>query len=169
MNILTFDVGNNCGWACVETTTADTGPAEHRVTVHYTEHGVESFKPARGESQGMRYMKFRHWLKKMLVDTRPDLVVYERPKGLRGTAAQEILWGMVTRIMEECDQHGINYTAVSPSELKRWATGKGNANKERMLAAARLRYPSEVVGDHNEADAMLILAWAREKYGEDKA
>ncbi len=46
---------------------------------------------------------------------------------------------------------------------KRHATGKGNAPKEAMIAAARARGFSPA--DDNEADAIAILLWALETKG----
>ena len=47
--------------------------------------------------------------------------------------------------------------------MKRHATGKGNAGKQAMIAAARARgfHPT----DDNEADAIAILLWALETRG----
>jgi hypothetical protein len=50
--------------------------------------------------------------------------------------------------------HGHTIVTVTPAELKRWATGKGNADKYAMLAAARVR--GWHGDDHNEADAYLL-------------
>ena len=43
------------------------------------------------------------------------------------------------------------------------STGKGNANKDAIIAAARARGFSPV--DDNEADAIAILLWAMETQG----
>lgn len=56
---------------------------------------------------------------------------------------------------------GHDLHTVTPAELKKWATGKGNADKAAMLAAARrLGW----IGDsHDEADAFLLWCyWAGE-------
>jgi Holliday junction resolvasome RuvABC endonuclease subunit len=47
--------------------------------------------------------------------------------------------------------------------IKRHATGKGNASKEAMIAAACARGYSPA--DDNEADAIAILHWALETRG----
>lgn len=55
------------------------------------------------------------------------------------------------------------YKTVSPSELKKFATGKGNADKAKMIAAAKERWPGREYTD-NEADAAWVAAYGAE-YG----
>jgi len=52
---------------------------------------------------------------------------------------------------------------VPVGTIKRHATGKGNADKAAMMAAARARGFSPA--DDNEADAIAILLWALETRG----
>lgn len=58
---------------------------------------------------------------------------------------------------------GIPYQGVPVGTIKRHATGKGNADKVAMVAAARARGFSPA--DDNEADAIAILNWAIETNG----
>ncbi len=52
------------------------------------------------------------------------------------------------------DLIGPRVVKVSPASLKKWATGKGNANKDQMLlAAVRAGAP---VDDNDQADAWLL-------------
>jgi crossover junction endodeoxyribonuclease RuvC len=57
---------------------------------------------------------------------------------------------------------GIPMVVVQPSGLKKFATGKGNANKDQMLAAAIRRYAFAGT-DNNEADAWLLYWMARRR------
>jgi Holliday junction resolvasome RuvABC endonuclease subunit len=58
----------------------------------------------------------------------------------------------------------IPYVVIPPSTLKQYATGRGNAGKEEVLAAAirRLGYQGH---DHNQADALWLRAMAMDHYG----
>ena len=58
---------------------------------------------------------------------------------------------------------GVPYQGVPVGTIKIHATGKGNAPKEAMTAAARARgfHPA----DDNEADAIAILHWALDTRG----
>jgi len=51
---------------------------------------------------------------------------------------------------------GVPYEGVPVGTIKRHATGKGNADKDAMIAAARGFSPA----DDNEADAIALLLWA---------
>jgi hypothetical protein len=53
---------------------------------------------------------------------------------------------------------GVPYEGVPVGTIKRHATGKGNADKDAMIAAARARGFSPA--DDNEADAITLLFWA---------
>jgi Holliday junction resolvasome RuvABC endonuclease subunit len=63
---------------------------------------------------------------------------------------------------------GIPHVDVAPSTLKKYATGKGNANKDAMIAAAIRRF-GFAGSDNNEADAYMLWCLAREAYGEPVA
>jgi crossover junction endodeoxyribonuclease RuvC len=60
---------------------------------------------------------------------------------------------------------GTPYVEVPPANVKKYATGRGNAPKEEVLAAAirRLNFAGH---DHNEADAWWLRAMALDHYGE---
>ena len=147
MKILAIDCGDQTGWASLSSG---------------VESGSINFKSRYGEGSGMRYSNFRTWLENMLdKNVCPDLVIYEMAH-LRGRAASEILSGYITRIQEECDRRKINYTFVHSGTLKKWATEKGNASKAEMVREAKKRFGIKVKDD-NEADALLLLDYAREK------
>lgn len=82
--------------------------------------------------------------------------------GSRGRAVFDIgeLGGVVRLALY---RRGIPYVDVPPAALKKYATGRGNAPKEEVLAAAirRLGYTGH---DHNESDAMWLYAMAQDRY-----
>lgn len=63
------------------------------------------------------------------------------------------IWGRQTPLVD-----------VPPACLKRYATGKGNAPKDAMIAAAIRRFGFEG-SDNNEADAFLLWCMASHAYG----
>ena len=91
-----------------------------------------------------------------------DLVVYEKPH-LRGGAAAELLVGFVTKIKEFAAKHNAEIDSVHTGTLKSWATGKGNASKDDMVAEAKRRGFSPQNDD--EADAVLILEYFKDQVG----
>lgn len=156
MNILAVDPGTKTGWACIVN--------------GQIESGVEDFSLKLGESKGMRFFKFTSWLQKILAELKrcrisideKELIVYE-DSYQKGKAARQLIIGMVTRIQEICDLEGMEYTFVNSTTLKKCATGKGNISKEMMVQEAERRHPKIEIIDHNQADALLMLDWAREK------
>lgn len=148
MQILTIDCGTKSGWAC---------NANGRI-----ESGVQSFELKRGKSKGMRFIRFNAWLHEILELTKPELVIYEMAHH-RGGAATEVLIGMVTRIEEECEKQGIDYTSIHSLTLKKFVTGSGKIKKEKMLEEAKEKFGPHIQDD-NEADALWMLHWAKEEY-----
>lgn len=148
MKILAIDPGSKCGWSSN--------------CFGYLESGVVEFVIKRGESQGMRFIRFSSWLQEMLTVLRPRLVIYEAPHH-RGGAATNLLVGMTTRIEEMCAMKEIQYTSVHSGTLKKWATGKGNANKNEMIWEAK-KWKEDVTSD-DEADAIILLKWAESEFG----
>lgn len=141
MSILAIDQGTRTGFALLE--------GGRR------ESGTVVFDVKRGESPGCRYIRLNRWLDEFA--GRVQLVVYEQTHN-RGGAATETAAGFATRIQEFCARHGIEHAAVHSATLKKFATGKGNADKSVMLSKARERWPA--VADDNEADALWLLLYA---------
>ena len=100
----------------------------------------------------------------MLSEHKPALVVHERPH-LRGRAASEVLNGMLGFTVKACRTHGVQYTDCPSTTLKKFATGKGNASKEKMMEAYRKKWRKEPMSD-DEADARWLLEWAQDQFGQ---
>ena len=62
-----------------------------------------------------------------------------------------------------CEERAIAYQGVPVGTIKRYATGKGNADKAAMIAAMRAR--GFAPADDNEADALALLLWATDAEG----
>jgi Holliday junction resolvasome RuvABC endonuclease subunit len=148
MNILALDLATKTGWALLE---------NGRV-----ESGVQEFAVKRGESPGMRYLRFNRWLDQLLGTRQAiGLIVYEQQHH-RGGAATEVAAGFVTRVQEACAEHVIDHATVHTATLKKFATGRGNADKSEMVKSARVKFGREPQDD-NEADALWILEYARKE------
>lgn len=91
------------------------------------------------------------------------LVVLEDYAFSRGGHAHEIgeLGGVVKDHLIEMGQR---YVLIGPSSVKKFATGKGNANKIEMgVAAAKIG--QDFAGDDNRCDAWWLREMARYRYG----
>lgn len=53
-------------------------------------------------------------------------------------------------------QHDIEVLIVPPSTLKKWVTGKGNADKKAMVAAVRRKWKVQT-SNNDECDAIALL------------
>lgn len=63
-------------------------------------------------------------------------------------------------------KHGIPVAMVHPSTLKVYGTGNGNADKPRMLAAARGRFGEFTpIDDDNQADAAFLMNMGMDYHG----
>jgi Holliday junction resolvasome RuvABC endonuclease subunit len=112
----------------------------------------------------MRYLRFGKWLDQTLdVTGGIDAVYFEEVRRHAGTDAAHIYGGFLAALSSWCEQHGIAYQGVPVGTIKRFATGKGNAHKQAMIAAIRER--GFEPKDDNEADAIAILLWALETKG----
>ncbi len=153
MRILAIDPGSSCGWAVG----TERGPEAS---------GVWQLAPARGESPGMRYVRLRAKLNAVR-EAYPDLglVVYEAAHH-RGGAATEYAAGVATHVQSWCAERGIEHASAHSAAVKKFATGRGNADKADMLRAGRGRF-APTTGTADEIDALWILAWAGAAFGSE--
>lgn len=158
--VLALDLATATGWAMID--------REGRLA-----SGVQKFELKRGESKGMRFLRFRKWLREMLElgqlgkeysDTEPGLIAYEQAHH-RGGAATELAVGLVTDVLAEAAGAGLEHMPIHTGALKKWATGKGNAGKPAMIAKAEELFPKIDIIDDNHADALLLLSFGAEEVG----
>ena len=147
--VLALDLGSKTGWAL-----------RHG---EQTTHGVWFFTPRRFEGGGMRYLRFRKQLEEVLdlVDTIGELY-FEEVRGHKGTTAAQVYGGMLATLTAWCEERGIPYAGIHTGELKKHATGKGNASKEMMMKASHDAGWNPV--DDNDCDALWILDFAASKF-----
>lgn len=143
MTILALDLATKTGWCAGELS------------------GVQTFDVRRGESPGMRFLRLNAWLEEVCntLLRGVNLIVYEQAHH-RGGAATQCAVGMSTQVMAFAAKYEIELMPVHTATLKKFATGRGNANKDEVIAAARERgYNPQ---DDNEADAIMLYWYAAE-------
>lgn len=152
--VLALDLATHTGWAL-------------RARDGSVTSGVQVFDLKRGESAGMRFLRFRRWLNEVLDTscgfTGAGVIAYEQAHH-RGGHATAVGVGLTTIALEVAADRGLEVTSVHTATLKRHATGRGNAKKPDMVAAATARWPHvgrrlDPLGE-DEADALCVLAWA---------
>lgn len=138
MKVLAIDPASILGWA-----------------ISNTEYGRWDLKTRKDESMGMKLIRLKSKLNEIHGLENIELIIYERPGG-RHTAPIIHQSKLIGKIEEWCEENGVEYRAYSASEIKKFATGKGNAGKPTMIKAAkeRLGYTGN---DDNEADALWLL------------
>ena len=144
--ILALDLGTQTGWAL------RTG--EGRIL-----SGTITFRSSRFEGGGMRYLRFGAWLRELAsIAGAPDRIVFEEVRRHLSTDSAHVYGGLLATLTAWAELKAIPYEGVPVGTIKRYATGKGNADKAAVIAAMQARgfHPA----DDNEADALALLLWA---------
>ena len=149
--VLALDLGTTTGWAL---RSQDGGITS----------GIMTFRPTRFEGGGMRFLRFRGWLAEIAnLSGGLARIVFEEVRAHAGTDAAHLYGGWLAILSAWSEQHGIPYQGVPVGTIKRYATGKGSANKAAMIEAIRAR--GYLPADDNEADAIALLLWATDPTG----
>lgn len=142
MNILALDLGTRTGFALSPTVGAMVS-------------GTWDFKGGRYEGGGMRYLRFRKALDELHSLTPLESVYFEEVRRHIGTDAAHVYGGMLAVLTSWCEEKAIPYLGVPVATIKKHATGRGNADKEAVMAAVKkLGYAPK---DDNESDAIALL------------
>ncbi len=104
----------------------------------------------------MRFVKFRQQLNDIHSASPVDMVVFEEVRRHAGTDAAHVYGGLMAVLTEWCEVHKIPYEGISVGTIKKFATGKGNADKKAMIDWAFTEGFSPI--DDNEADALALHA-----------
>jgi len=142
MKLLALDIATKTGWKSP------------------TASGTWDLTPNRGESSGMRLIRFRAKLLEIIKAENISIIAYERPAGFHKQAL--IITGELVGVLKMvAEEYHIHLACYSATEIKKFATGKGNATKEEMIKAAQRKgYDPQ---DDNEADAIHLYDLAINK------
>lgn len=95
-----------------------------------------------------------------------DLVVIEQPAYSSRTGKQHdrsgLWWAIANAVIHRCEKPLVE---VTPSARATYATGKGNAGKDTVIANVVRRYPNVDVQDNNQADALVLAAMGARHLG----
>ena len=141
MNILALDLGTKTGYAIL-----------------YNGGISSGVKKLPKKTFGSRFSEFRNWLMRIISQNKIDLVCFERVYRHNGTEAAHVFGGFMYMLAAVCDKMQIPCQGLNVVSIKKYMTGKGNANKQEMIRAAYERNFDPV--DDNEADALgVLLSW----------
>lgn len=149
--VLALDLGTITGWAL---RSRDGGITS----------GTQTFRPTRFEGGGMRFLRFRGWLAEVAaLSGGITRIAFEEVRRHVSTDSSHAYGGFLATLTAWCEQESIPYEGIPVGTIKRFATGKGNADKAAMIAAMRAR--GFAPADDNEADAIALLLWATDAQG----
>lgn len=157
MNILALDLGTSTGWAALVNGVESSG-----VWKLATDKELKAQKLDRMDRRNdLRITRLFQYIGLELSRMKVDWCVYEDCQFL-STQLQSQLWASLRAAIWLQSADGLKIDCVPVGTLKKFATGKGNATKEEMVAAIP---PSLGVTDHNEADALHMLHFFRHRLG----
>lgn len=118
------------------------------------------------ESYDMRIIRLEHQLNEIKKNNKLDLVVFEAARNAtknsqRALVTQAELQGVIKRW---CMLHKIPYQGFSPSAIKKFATGNGNAKKELVVKAAKEKFKVKKIETNDQADALCLIHLAIDLY-----
>lgn len=151
------------GWARIDT--------EDRLTI---ECGTIATKPS-GPAVYARYLRGRfisRFISRFILgldsqqNLAADLVVIEAPAFASKTGSVHERSGLWWQIVAECWYNGVDVLEVPPTSRAKYGSGKGNASKDAVLAAAVRQYSQAPIANNNEADAVILAAIGARVLGE---
>lgn len=153
MKILAIDPATACGWA------HSNGAS-----------GVWDLSMRRDESSGMRLLRLQGKLAEINELVGVAVVYYEAARNAAPKMQGSLVVGaeLQATIKLWCESNHVEFCGVSPSTIKKHATGKGNASKQKMIEAAEQKWPDISIQDDNQADALWILDYAKLMLGDEK-
>jgi crossover junction endodeoxyribonuclease RuvC len=151
--VLSLDLGTKMGWALYY---------ERKDGKYLELSGVNDFSAKRFEGGGMRYLNFRKWLDvnhgvHSAIDIHEVYFEEVNHSGWRNSSA--VYGGFLATLSCWCEQHKIPYKGVPVTTIKKFITGKGNANKADVIKAIQAR--GYDIKDDNQADAMALSLYVR--------
>lgn len=141
MKLLSLDISTKTGW-CTKNAS-----------------GVWKLDVKKDESKGMRLIRFRAKLREICELEKIELIVFEQ-MAVYSKFPNFVAAEMQGVLKLFCEESKVEYKSYAPTQIKKFATGKGNAKKDAMVLAAKAFKPD--VESDDEADAILLYKFALE-------
>lgn len=156
MRILSFDFGRRWAWCSAD-----------------DEKPVSEWAWGRGDcgagGLGERMSRFKEEVVEIFVRERPDAIAYEEVLSARGRGASLIL-PQTGLVAVEAQNLGLFCAGINATSLKKFATGRGNADKPDMLASLLKRegwrevLEDKILVTNDEIDAIWVANWALDEW-----
>lgn len=135
---------------------------EERIGVHVFHVQSTGRKDASLTQRAQRVDDIWHRLYESLIRYQADfqhgLAIIEGPAYNSRQGAQHDRSGLWWHLVRQLHRAGSDVIEVAPAVRARYATGKGNAGKDEVLAQVVRRYPDVFVSNNDEADALVLAA-----------
>lgn len=89
-----------------------------------------------------------------------DIVCIEGPSYGQTTGSHHDRSGLWWLVVDALQGEDLELIEIAPAQVKKYATGKGNAGKDAVLASVIRRYDAAPVESNDEADAFVLAAIA---------
>jgi crossover junction endodeoxyribonuclease RuvC len=123
-------------------------------------------KGSRGDSITQRHERLNRLLLRIMeLAHEADLVVIEQPAYSRTQGSQHDRSGLWWLVVDALLYRSVTVVEVAPTARARYATGRGNASKDEVLAAVVRRYPDVAINGNDEADAYVLMAMGLDHLG----
>lgn len=150
-NVLALDVASHCGFKSAYG------------------HGTWYFPPTEsapkhlGKDYG-QHKAFRMKIFDFIVENDIKVVAVEDVSFSKFSMATRKLSELRGVLLELCETLDIPVVTFNVKDIKKFATGNGNADKDAMIAACRSRWRIDVGDDDNAADAVHIFFYFCKRY-----
>lgn len=173
--ILGLDLGTNCGYCCGYVR------KDGSLEVEPWYMGQWDLSAGPYDSGAIRFVRLRRFLELV----QPNLVAYEDVKFTpaealsrmsaaavmaRAATAAELIGAFRATVVTWCEEKNVPCTGFSIGQIKKRATGKGNASKAEMISACNAQFGTsfpvenyESTGVDNVADAAFVCLLAYEQ------
>ena len=143
MTLFALDLGTACGFAIFKDGKFISGTRK-----------LGTYK----EKFGARFHEFRTWLLNIIAKHNIEAVYFERVFGHKGVEAAHCYGGFLYMLASVCFQQNIPCKGLTVQAIKKFMTGKGNATKDEMIAAAKQKRFNPATNDEVDAIAIILLA-----------
>lgn len=123
--------------------------------------GVQTLKSkgAKDASLAERALRIHNLARDIIIAAcTADVVVIEQPAYNQTGGSHHDRSGLWWLVVDALADEELRIVEATPQAVKTYATGKGNASKDEVLAAVVRRYPDVEVANNNEADALVLAA-----------
>lgn len=142
--ILAIDPAQSCGWAYSR-----------------GRWGIEQFIKRPWRHPFAHYLDFRGWLLARIDELQPGVLATEgviSTSKFMGNGQRHEWHGIMLSVAAECD---LPIATVMPSQLKKYATGNGRAERPEMRTALCQRFGIDLPEkEHDAIAAIWVLSWA---------